>query len=250
MSLSRRNFLRGVGAAAVVSAAGDCATEKPAASATAVRWGMVIDLRKCVGCFACVVACKAENHTPPGVVYNVVMEEEVGTYPDVRRRFTTKPCMQCAHSSCVKVCPTHATYYRKDGIVAIDYDKCIGCRYCIQACPYGSRAFDYGYNYHSKPTPFETQPSPEYGEYRQRRPMTSPIGNVRKCTFCLHRVTKGMAPACAETCIGKAIHFGDLNKPEALCMVHGEGLQKLLATRPHMRLKEELGNEPAVYYLT
>ena len=247
--VSRRDFLRGVGAV-VVSTAGGCSTPGRPSSETAIRWGMVIDRKKCVGCHACAMACKAENHTPPGVTYNPVMEEEVGTYPDVRRRFTPKPCMQCTDSSCVKVCPTKATYYRKDGIVVIDYDKCIGCRYCIQACPYGSRAFDYGHNYHPEQTPFEAQPSPEYGEKRRRRPMKSPIGNVRKCTFCVHRIVKGLAPACAETCIGQAIHFGDLNDPEARCWVHGEKLRELLATRHHMRLKEELGNEPAVYYLT
>jgi len=252
--VTRRNFLRGVGATAVASAAAGCDALRQSPRATGVRWGMVVDLRKCVGCYACAVACKAENHTPPGVIYNPVMEEEVGTYPDVRRRFIPKPCikpcMQCTYSSCTKVCPTQATYHREDGIVAIDYDKCIGCRYCIQACPYGSRAFDYGHNYHVKPTLYETQPSPEYGEYRERRPMQSPIGNVRKCTFCIHRVAKGLAPACAETCMGQAIHFGDLNNPEARCMVHDEKLAELLATRTSMRLKEELGNEPAIYYLT
>jgi len=248
--VSRRDFLKGAGAAAVVSAAGGRSAAEQSSSETAVRWSMIVDLKKCAGCTACAVACKVENHTPPGVTYLLVMEEEVGTYPDVRRRFVFKPCMQCTKSSCTRVCPTKATYHRRDGIVAIDYDKCIGCRYCIQACPYGSRAFDYGHNYHQELTPYETQPSPEYGENRSRRPQKSPIGNVRKCTFCIHRVAKGLGPACAETCIGQAIHFGDLNNPEARCMVHGEKLQELLATRHHMRLKEELGNEPAVYYLT
>ena len=139
---SRREFLAKSTAiatgAAVAATVGGC-TQEVREEKKAVRWGMVVDLKKCVGCKACVVACKAENHTPPGVSYNVVMEEEIRTYPYVRRQFLFRPCMQCANSSCVYVCPTEATYYRPDGIVAIDYDKCIGCRYCIAACPYGAR---------------------------------------------------------------------------------------------------------------
>ncbi|NOZ22507.1 MAG: 4Fe-4S dicluster domain-containing protein [Planctomycetes bacterium] len=249
MEESRRKFLKGAAVGAVASAVG-CAAPKEGK----VRYGMVIDLKKCVGCKACVAACKAENHTPPGVAYNVVMEWEEGEYPTVRRRFLSRPCMQCKFSSCVKVCPTGATYHREDGIVAINYDKCIGCRYCITACPYGARCFDYGYNYHDKkglpgdklqaaePTQYEATPSPEWGQNRVRRRRTSPIGNVRKCSFCLHRVKKGLLPACAATCIGRAIHFGNLNDP------NGE-LRQLIAKRGHMRLKEHLGNEPSVYYL-
>ena len=247
---SRRRFLKRAATAAGATALGASAGCAINPRESAVRWGMIVDLKKCVGCKACTVACKVENHTPPGVAYNVVLEEEVGEYPDVRRQFIFRPCMQCANSSCVKVCPTGATYHREDGIVAIDYDKCIGCRYCIAACPYGSRSFDYGEDYHETPTAFESQPSPEYGENRKREKGKSPSGNVRKCTFCLHRLKKGLSPACAETCMGRAIHFGNLNDPEGRCLVHGEKLQRLLSTRSHMRLKEELGNEPSVYYLT
>ncbi|MBM4017574.1 MAG: 4Fe-4S dicluster domain-containing protein [Planctomycetes bacterium] len=250
MDMTRRGFLKGAGAAglaATTSVLPGCLQEAPAAGGR--RWGMVIDRRRCVGCRACMVACKAENHTPSGVCYNLVLEEEAGSYPHVTRRFLPRPCMQCQHSSCTLVCPTKATYHREDGIVAVDYDKCIGCRYCIAACPYGARCFDYGHNYDPNLTPPERQPSPEYGENRIRRKGQSPIGNVRKCTFCLHRITKGLNPACAETCIGHAIHFGDLNDPGGLCLVHGEKLQELLASRAPMRLKEELGNEPSVYYL-
>lgn len=243
-NVDRRSFL---GAAAAVTTLSASGCDQAAAAPAAVRWGMIIDLRRCVGCRACTVACKAENHTPPGVAYTVVMEEEVGEYPDVTRRFLPRPCMQCANSSCTQVCPTGATYHRPDGIVAIDYDACIGCRYCIAACPYGARSFDYGESYG---TPHEERPSPEYGENRPRRPGASPEGNVRKCTFCLHRLVNGLNPACAETCIGHAIHFGNLNDPEGRCTVHGEKLRELLATRSSMRLKEELGNDPAVHYLT
>lgn len=250
--VDRREFLRAVGTVAVatvaLSAAAGCAARDTGAGK--VRWGMVIDLKRCVGCKACTIACKAENHTPPGVAYNVVMEEEVGEYPYVTRRFLPRPCMQCANSSCTLVCPTGATYHRPDGIVAVDYDRCIGCRYCIAACPYGARSFDYGETYAPDLTPHERQPSPEYGQYRQRDPHRSPSGNVRKCTFCVHRLANGLNPACAETCIGRAIHFGNLADPEGRCTLHGEVLRELLVKRSHMRLKEEIGNEPAVYYLT
>jgi molybdopterin-containing oxidoreductase family iron-sulfur binding subunit len=250
-AMDRRDFLKaavcGITATAVLSG---CETEIEKRSKSSVIWGMVIDLRRCVGCKACAIACKAENHTPPGVAYNVVLEEEMGEYPHLTRRFISRPCMQCANSSCTKVCPTSATYHRADGIVAIDYDKCIGCRYCIAACPYGARSFDYGHNYGvEKLTPHEAEPSPEYAEYRPRESGKSPIGNARKCTFCLHRVMKKMPPACAVTCMGYAIHFGNLKDPKATCMVHGENLRELLATRNWMRLKEELDNQPSVYYL-
>lgn len=250
--VSRRDFLQqtamAAGAVVLMTATG-CAP-KAASRKGAVRLGMVVDLKKCVGCRACAVACKAENHTPPGVAYNVVMEEEDGEYPYVTRRFTTRPCMQCSHSSCVQVCPTGASFHREDGIVAVDYDKCIGCRYCIAACPYGARSFDYGENYSVSPNPYDEQPSPEYGENRKRKKGKSPEGNVRKCMFCVHRLIKGLPPACVQTCIGHAIHFGNLNDPEGKCVVHGEKLRELLNRRSHMRLKEELGNDPAVYYLT
>jgi len=103
------------------------------------RWVMVIDLRKCVGCHACTIACVVENKLPPGVVYRPVVDEEVGTYPNVTRRFMPRPCLQCDNPPCVPVCPVKATYKRPDGIVAIDADRCIGCRYCIIACPYAAR---------------------------------------------------------------------------------------------------------------
>lgn len=246
--VSRRQFLRD---AAVTVGAGVIGKGmiKPAHAETGVRWGMIVDLRKCVGCKSCTVACKVENHTPPGVAYCIVMEEEVGTYPSVRRKFTYRPCMQCSNSSCTKVCPVGATYTRDDGIVVIDYDQCIGCRYCIAACPYGARSFDYGHEYHKDANVYETQPSPEYGENRVREHEQSPIGNVRKCTWCLHRVKKGLGPACAETCIGRAIHFGNVADPDGRCLLHGEHLNELMVTRNHIQLKEESGNNPSVYYL-
>ncbi len=218
-------------------------------------WAMVIDLRKCVGCHACTVACVAENKLPPGVVYRPVMEEEIGTYPNVSRRFIPRPCMQCENPPCVRVCPVHATWARPDGIVEIDYDQCIGCRYCITACPYSARTFDSGHYYvdgvpESPPAvlgaddarAYEEAPTFDFGKERPREPHTSPIGNARKCHFCLHRISRGMLPMCVTSCIGRATFFGDANDPESL-------VAELMARPNVMHLKEEMGTRPRVHYL-
>ncbi|OFY64522.1 MAG: hypothetical protein A3H98_08370 [Bacteroidetes bacterium RIFCSPLOWO2_02_FULL_36_8] len=219
-------------------------------------WGFIIDLQRCVACKACVIACKNENKTPPGVAYNMFIEEEHGEFPNTFSNYFTRPCMHCEKSSCSMVCPVSATYHREDGIVVVDYNKCIGCRYCIASCPYGARSFDYGHNYIADPNnPYNLIPSGEYnGKFGLRKDGGSPIGNVRKCMLCLHlQDEKGEytePPACSRTCMGKAIHFGDLKDPNGKCLVHGENLHELIARRNHHRLKEELGNEPNVYYLT
>ncbi len=220
------------------------------------RWVMVIDLRKCVGCSACTIACIAENKLPPGVVYRPVMTEEFGTYPNVALRFLPRPCMQCDEPPCVPVCPVNATYKDENGIVVIDYDRCIGCRYCVPACPYSARTFDFGGLYTDETTElggvifgkpsastYERAESYEYGETWPRNDRSSsPIGNVRKCHFCLHRLKEGMLPACTTTCIGRATYFGDANDPESM-------VADLIASPNVMRLKEELGTQPRVYYL-
>ena len=221
------------------------------------RWIMAVDLRKCVGCHACTVACKAENKLPPGVVYRPVIETEMGEYPNVARRFIPVSCMQCDEPPCVPVCPVHATYKRPDGIVEIDYDSCIGCRYCIAACPYGARTFDWGEYYRGRTprreetngvmageTPYEGEsaPSYEYGRAWTRTGNRSPVGNARKCHFCLHRISAGMLPACVATCISGATYFGDANDPDSL-------VSKQIARPNRVRLKEEKATEPRVYYL-
>jgi len=226
-------------------------TEKPVKRK--YHYGMVIDTRRCVGCRACVLACKAENKTPPGVSYTVVFEEILENRPNDKPVFMTKPCFHCEYPPCVDVCPVSATYKREqDGIVVVDYDRCIGCRYCMTACPYSARWFDFGENYPAveEKTPWAVVPSPEYNQYRKRENDQSPIGNVRKCTFCLHlqdekgqyNKAEGRWPACAKTCTGKAIHFGDFNDPNSEVSI-------LLRERQYIRLKEELGTSPNVYYL-
>ncbi len=220
------------------------------------HWVMVIDLRKCVGCHACTIACVAENKLPPGVVYRPVLEQEYGTYPNVTRRFLPRPCMQCDEPPCTPVCPVNATYKNEEGITVVDYDQCIGCRYCITACPYAARTFDFGHTYTER-TPvaeglilgreaaddYERAASYEYGEEHERTGSEeSPIGNVRKCHFCLHRLKEGLLPQCVTTCIGRATLFGDANDPDSV-------VADLIAQPNVMILKEELGTKPRVYYL-
>lgn len=219
------------------------ALEKPADQR---RWVMVIDLRKCTGCHACTISCIAENKLPPGVVYRPVIEQEKGQYPNVAQVYTPRPCMQCENPPCVPVCPVGATYRRTDGIVEINYDDCIGCRYCITACPYNARTFDFG-EFYTESTPGEIQPYEqaatfEYGQKRVRTNNGSPSGNARKCHFCLHKLEEGMLPSCTSTCIGRATYFGDANDPDSV-------VAELIASPNVSRLREDLGTQPRVYYL-
>jgi Fe-S-cluster-containing dehydrogenase component len=217
------------------------------------RYGMVIDARRCVGCKSCVIACKAENKTPPGVSYTIVLDNAFGESPDDKPLFMTKPCFHCEKPPCVDVCPVGATFKRdRDGIVVVDYDRCIGCRYCMTACPYGARFFDFDDNYPAvaEKTPYAKLPSPEYGQFRFRQSGESPIGNVRKCTFCVHLQDEngsydrqaGRWPSCAKTCTGHAIHFGDLSDPNS-------DVSRLVRERQAVRLKDELGTQPNVFYV-
>jgi Fe-S-cluster-containing dehydrogenase component len=252
--LTRRQVMKVAVAAAAAAAVASQQISRAVSAASAPdrkhHWGMVIDLRRCIGCEACVLACKIENKTPPGVFYTVVTREPLPGGGNDRPVFMTKPCFHCEEPPCTPVCPVNATYKRpSDGIVVVDYDRCIGCRYCVAACPYGARWFDFGEDYELSP---EAGPlvSPEYKQYRARTRLESPIYNVRKCSFCLHLQDEngeydreaGRWPACAKTCPGHAIHFGDLDDPES-------EVSLLLRERNAIRLKEELGTKPSVYYL-
>jgi Fe-S-cluster-containing dehydrogenase component len=225
------------------------------------KWAMVIDQRKCVGCSACTIACVAENKLPPGVVYRPVVQEETGVFPNVKLRFTPRPCMQCEEPPCVPVCPVEATWKRPDGITTIDYDKCIGCRYCLAACPYGARTSDFGRDYTAgvaagapagedrplvagerKLMPYEEAPSHEYGKNWDRADHASPSGNARKCTFCVHRLDQGQLPQCVTSCIGRATYFGDTNDPDGL-------VTELIAKESTHTLLPHMGTKPSVHYI-
>ncbi len=222
------------------------------------RWVMVIDTRRCVGCHACTIACVAENQLPPGVVYRPVITEERGVFPNIAMTFTPRPCMHCDSPPCTPVCPVNATWKRPDGIVVVDYDKCIGCRYCLTACPYGARTSDFGLSYSDDVAegapegeddvlfgprvPWAEQPSHEYGKAWVRRGHESPIGNARKCHFCLHRLEAGQLPQCTTSCIGRATFFGDFNDPTSLVSE--------LCTRNNVQtLLPHLNTHPTVYYI-
>ncbi|MEW6198095.1 MAG: 4Fe-4S dicluster domain-containing protein [Planctomycetota bacterium] len=219
------------------------------------RWVMVIDQRKCVGCHACTIGCVAENKLPPGVVYRPVVTEERGEFPNVHLKFTPRPCMQCEKPPCVPVCPVRATWRRPDGVTVVDYDRCIGCRYCLTACPYGARTSDFGEYYTDGAAvgadgravagpraPWEDQPNHEYAKCWNRAGHASPMGNARKCHFCLHRLEVGELPMCVTTCIGRATFFGDANDAESL-------VSELMAKHNVYTLLPHKGTQPRVFYI-
>ncbi|MBU0501193.1 MAG: 4Fe-4S dicluster domain-containing protein [Gammaproteobacteria bacterium] len=184
------------------------------------RYAMVIDLRRCIGCDACMVACKAEYDVPLGVWRTWVPYRVVGTYPNVRKQFLPRLCNHCDDPPCVRSCPVGATYKVEDGgFVLQHYDRCIGCKACMASCPYNARFL-----------------------LPKNRTSTDITGVVDKCTFCHHRVVQGMAPACVQTCIGRARIFGDLNDPSS-------EVARLVATLPTQVLRPEEGTKPNVFYI-
>jgi Fe-S-cluster-containing dehydrogenase component len=177
------------------------------------RYAMTVDMRRCVGCRACVLACKTENAVPMGLYRDWIEEELRGEFPDLSLEIRSTRCNHCASPPCVAACPTGASHVDGDngGVVLVTHHKCTGCKACIAACPYDSR-------------------------------YVHPKGYVDKCTFCVHRVRKGKKPACVEVCPTSALTFGDLGAP-------GSEVSRLLASRKYKVLHPETGCEPNLYFL-
>ena len=214
------------------------AAESNAKRVKAPRWRMVIDLKRCYGCYACMMACKTANHSPPEVFWARVLMGEVGTFPNVVRQALPVLCMQCEEPSCVDVCPTGATYQCEDGIVVVDKDKCMGCKYCMQACPYGAR---YSVEKWESYFPDGLQLSPLEEFQKEAWEAKSGVGVATKCDFCVDRIYDGREPACVEASHG-ILPFGDVDNPDS-------NVRELLKNHYTIRRKESLGTEPSVYYI-
>lgn len=205
-----------------------------------MRLGYVIDKKSCIGCHACAVACKVENNLPDGVWWNRILTEggenrdtPKGTYPNLSMGNIAVSCQHCDNPACVKVCPVGATY--KDeatGAVRQDYDKCIGCRMCMAACPYtGVRSFNW-----EEPAYAIGQDMGDASVAKHQK------HTVEKCTMCWHRLAQGLEPACIEVCPARVRYFGDFDDPDS-------EVSKLIREREYMQLLPDSGTSPSVYYL-
>jgi len=255
MSVDRRNFIKMAGVGAAIGLAtkagastltGKSGSYKPDyAASTAHRWAMVIDLRKMSEetIAGCAEACHKAHNVPRwdnakdeikwiwGEPYHNAFpaQENHHTKEDLAHKMVPVLCNHCDNPPCVRVCPTQATWRREDGIVMMDWHRCIGCRYCITACPYGSRSFNW------------RDPRPAIEEIDKTFP-TRVRGVVEKCTFCNERLARGEQPACVEACEGGEIVFGDLEDPNS-------EVRNLLAEHFTIRRKTGLGTQPEIYYI-
>lgn len=202
------------------------------------RWGILIDLRKCNGCKACTVACNLAHNVPKGQEW--IKCYEVKDTPVSGPYYFVRPCMSCQDAPCVKVCPVGATFYNEDGIVLINNKTCIGCRFCMAACPYGARYFNW-----EEPEQPETPPEDGNPEYAN----THLKGTVEKCDFCAHIAKEGRLPACIGGCPTGAIYYGDYSENAVSNGRETIPFIETLETQHGYRYKEELGTEPRVYYL-
>lgn len=262
--VSRRKFLKICGVAvgsALLGTTVISSKELLKATQGRTKWAMAIDLKACSdthacdGINACVHACKTVNVTPPNSYWMMALENEHITFAERLPR----PCMQCDNPPCVKVCPVGATTKRVDGIIIVDYFRCIGCRLCAVSCPYGVRYFNW-----DKPTKEEIDATRENSwglvnevwakagkelVFDPDDPIAPPYaieiprphGVIEKCNFCLHRVEKGFDPACAVCCPSGAIKFGNIGDPDS-------EISKILHEVKYIRLLEEFNTQPNVFY--
>lgn len=258
-ALSRRDILRILGATGGAALVTGLVTSGPlspeavqgikrqsgghlAANGT-FQWKMVIDLEVCIGCQYCIWACQATNDVPDDEMrWNVGFPERTAGGTDF---YMTRPCMHCQDAPCVKVCPVGATWIREDGIVAMDYDRCIGCRYCQVACPYDARRFNWEVMDEKNPY----QPTWGTSEVPRRS-----RGVIEKCTFCQHRIERGIeegltpgvdraaTPACVNACPVGARVFGDANDPDS-------PVSRYIAEHETFRIREDFGTQPSVLYV-
>ena len=213
-----------------------------------MRWGMVIDLKKCYGCNACVMACKQEHFLLPNMNFNHLLMTEKGEFPNVKKLMVPTLCNHCEDPVCAQACPTGATYKREDGIVAVDASKCTGCQYCIMACPYNQRT----YVESNKVSYYEQGKSKREQLGEALYPFTEKT--VVKCSFCMERIDAGIkkglrpgidreaTPACVNTCYTKARVFGDLDDPDS-------EVSRLIRERNGYTLCPETEVGPSVYYV-
>jgi Fe-S-cluster-containing dehydrogenase component len=257
MKQTRRSFIQDAlkggillvgGTAFSVLSCKDIFTDSGLKTPTGKRWAMAIDVRKCLkreSCDDCIAACHLGHNVPE--IHDVRraitwiwkdefdralpnMRDEYSS-PELRHARTILLCNHCADPPCVRVCPARATWKREDGIVVIDQHRCIGCRYCMAACPYGSRSFNWS---DPRKALAKEKINPSYP--------TRTKGTVEKCELCVERIDRGMGPLCVSACKEKAMVFGDLHDP-------GSDLRRAIEGRTALRRKSELGTGPAVYYL-